>query len=309
MALKKELKKRVNKARLLGTVLKDSLVLNIKRRSRKKRFFSSELKAIIVDMDGTVFRSDTGLEALNLKFPRKMEGNVSEGDFIYRRLIRMVIDGECSVDEAIVLGTGILSTRGLCKNDFRRVLEEVKSKIRQDLLSALKEVKEKKNPLFILATLSSEEFGHMLNEYLHSEFGFRFDGIVGTRFKFNESGRVEGVSRAIGEKDHEIKGIPVQSKFSAIRQLFEEKGWVFSPANMVLLTDGYGDMALIKQVTAILVTQPEPDFVQKMSRRLRLADFIVEDDARMADGLKSILLHEENLTHPGDGPEASQAVL
>jgi phosphoserine phosphatase len=282
--------KRVNKARLISGVVKDSLLINIKRSSRKKRFFSQELEAIIVDMDGTVFRGDSSVEALNLKFPEKL-GDTTTGEAIYRKLIQMVIEGRCTIDEVIVRGTNLLRGRGLCRGDFEVILEKVKPEIRSDLVFALRDVKRETGAKMVLATLSSLEFGEVLNGYLEREFGFCFDAVVGTRLEFNENGGgVRGVSEILGKKDSVVDGVRVKTKFTAVREVFEERGWGFAPERMVLITDGYGDIELIKKMVSILIRQSEPNLVQSVSTKLRLADFIVNDGVGLKDSIEGILL-------------------
>jgi len=45
----------------------------------------------------------------------------------------------------------------------------------------------------ILASLSSVEFGKLLNEYLKGKYGFSFDGVIGTVMKFDEEGKLIGL--------------------------------------------------------------------------------------------------------------------
>jgi hypothetical protein len=290
MSLKKALQKKIHKARLAGSIVKDSVVVNVKRPLKKRRFYASELKTIIVDMDGTIFRSDSSLEALNLLFPEKIKDS-STGELIYRKLIQNIVDGTMTVDEAMVKGTTLLKNRGLSINDFKKILEKIKPKIRFDLIKALKEIQLTSNVKIILATFSSKEFGKLLGTYLNEKMKFNFDEVIGSEMEFDENGIVIHLIKIVGMNSKEIQGKKIISKFDAVIELFNEKKWDFNPNQTLLITDSYGDIELIKKIPSILISTEKPDLIQKYSSKLKLADFIVKDDGKIKEQIEKIIFN------------------
>ncbi len=288
MGLKKALQKRVHKAKLAGSIVKDSVVVNVKRPLKKRRFYASELKAIIVDMDGTIFRTDSSLEALNLMFPEKIKDSTA-GELIYRKLIQSIVDGKMTIDEAMIKGINLLKKRGLTINDFELVLEKIKPYIRTQLIEALKEIQQYLNVKIILATFSSKKFSELLNNYLIKEMNFGFDELIGSEMKFDEKGKVIHLTKIIGMKSKQVKGKQIISKFDAVQELIQKK-WGFNLNQMLFITDGYGDIELIKKIPSILITSNNPDLIQKVSSRLRLADFIIKDNEEIKQQLQKIIL-------------------
>lgn len=289
MGLKKALQKRMHKAKLAGSIVKDSLVVNVKRPLKKRRFYANELKAVVVDMDGTIFRTDSSLEALNLMFPEKIRDSTA-GELIYRKMINSIIEGTMSIDEAMIKGTALLKNRGFSITDIKTVFEKVKPYLRTELIESLKEIQKEKNAKIILATFSSKKFGEMLEDYLFESIGFRFDSIIGSEMEFNEEGKVIHLIKVVGMESREVEGKKIISKFDALQELLKEKNWEFNLNQILFITDGYGDIELIKKMPSILITNKEnPDLIQTVSTRLRMADFIVKDDEKVKEQIHKII--------------------
>ncbi len=290
MKSKIPLRKRLAKARLLGQVVKNSLEFKLRRRRPfKKRFFSDNILTVIVDMDGTVFESDAGMEALSIVYPEKLENGTTLGEHFYKSIIKGIADGNFSVEEAIIQGNNLLAQRNCSKKDFKKVLEVVKVGLRTKLIKALKKIKETHKAKIILATLSSVDFALMLNNFLKKNFEFEFDGLIGSELKFNSSGVIIGLNSIIGTQNTEIQGIPVKSKIQAIQDLCQERDWIFSPKNSLLITDSYGDIDLAKKMKTILIkTNKGPSIVQKISQLLKLADYIFEVNTDLDKKIESV---------------------
>ncbi|MFH1588124.1 MAG: HAD family hydrolase [Candidatus Diapherotrites archaeon] len=289
MGLKKAISKRVHKARMVGAVVKDSFLVNVKRPIKKRRFYSSQLKAVIVDLDGTLLETDSSLEALKLFFPEKIKG-LTKGELIYGRLINAVIDGTMSVDEAMVFGLKKLIEKEFSTDDLEMVFEFVKPKIRMQLAESLKLIQKGMNAKIILATMSSKKFAELINKHLSEEIGFEFDAVLGSEILF-EKGKAKKLIKIIGKETKQIGEIQAKSKFDAIQDLLNEKKWNYSLNELLFITDGYGDIEVIKKMPSILLTQKEnASLIQTVSKRLRLADFIVQDDENLKEQIVKIVL-------------------
>ncbi|MCH7902184.1 hypothetical protein IIC68_00355, partial [archaeon] len=124
----KDIKTKLSSARLLGTVVKNSLQFKLRRRALK-RFKSADFDVIVVDMDGTVFESDANLEGLKTVYPNKTDSGLIEGEEIYDSIISKIASGQWSVEKAIVEGNKYLIDKKMTKKDFEKVLERVKPDI------------------------------------------------------------------------------------------------------------------------------------------------------------------------------------
>jgi len=296
--LKESILKRLNKARLVGGAVRTSLAFNLRHKAWKKRFPIRQLKTIIVDMDGTIFKTDSSYEALKIMYPDITEDKEALGQFIYRKLLQQIFEGTQSVEDAIITGTEFLMDAGFHKSDFERVLNVVKGQLRENLIYALKSIKEKQDVKIVLASLSSVEFGKMLNEYLKEKYGFSFDGVIGTVMKFDDEGKLIGLKRIIGTSSGTIDSIKIETKISALRKILKECRWEFDEKTSVLITDSYGDVDLSKKIPTILIKPTDGSTaVQMVSHLLRLGDMIVEDNEFLKEKIEAELsIQNENFS-------------
>lgn len=291
----KDIKSTLFSARLLGNVVKNSLTFKIKR-GAMRRFKATDFGTIIVDMDGTIFRSDANLEALMLCYPEVLNAGRTSGEELYDSIISKIANGQYSIEKAIIEGTKFLIAKKMRKQDFFKVLDNLKPLIRKPLVKALAQMKNSGKTV-VLATLSSKEFAQMLNEYLKLKYGFEFDCIAGTEMTFDEAGYITGVKSISGTKDFECEGILVRSKLTEIRQCLKAIGKEFDPKKAVIITDSYGDIDVAKAIVTILIKQSNPTTAQKVSYRLGLADYVLPDNKDLETNLVSIVLgsgKEEN---------------
>ncbi len=289
----KDLKSKLSAAKLLGVVVKNSLAFKIKRRALK-RFKATEFDTIIVDMDGTLYKTDANLEALSLAYPQALASGKTAGEELYDSILSKIASGEHSIEKAILEGNKFLIAKDFSRKDFSLVLEKIKPSIRKPLVKALAHIKASGKTV-VLATLSSKEFGESLNSYLNHKFGFSFDHIVGTELGFDSSGHISGVNSIVGTKDFSIEGIEVKSKLTAIKQALESSGKVLDIKNAVLITDSYGDIDLAKSLVTILIKTPNPTRAQKVSYSLKLADYILSDNKDLQTNLESIIFGTEKV--------------
>jgi len=287
----KDIKNKLSSARLMGTVVKNSLQFKLRRRALK-RFKSADFDVIVVDMDGTVFKSDANLEGLKTVYPDKTDSGLIEGEEIYDSIISKIASGQWSVEEAIVKGNKYLMDKKMNKKDFLKVLEKVKPHIRKSIIRALKKMK-KQGKIIILATLSSRAFGELLNDYLKKEFDFEFDFVLGTKLKYDSKGIIIGVESIVGTKDYMIDTVHVKTKLTSIREALSSSYKKLELKKTVLLTDSYSDIDLAKMFVTILIKPSNPTTAQKVSQRLKLADYILPDDSDLQQNLESIILGPE----------------
>ena len=290
MALTSLVAKTFKEAKMVTGLAKNTLVFKLKRRALRKRFRFGKIETIVVDMDGTLFESDAGKEALNLTFSDLVEEGIPRGELIYNLIMRRISHGIYSIEDAIINGNKLLAGKGFKRSDFRKVLEMCKPGLRLQLIQALKELKKRTNAKLVLATLSSVEFGQDLNDFLRRKHGFKFDGIIGSSLVFDKHHRITGLREIIGTKNKFIGGIRVRTKLKAIRDLFREKGWRFDLNTALLITDGYGDIDLAKDMKTVLIKPRRMmNVAQKVSQKLRLADLIVKDDCGLKERLLALI--------------------
>lgn len=284
----KFIRSKLASARLLGGVAKNSLMFKLKRRALR-RFRSREFDTIIVDMDGTLYNTDANLESLAFLYPETDAEGKTAGEDLYDSIISKIASGEYSIERAILEGNKFLIAKKMSKQDFGVVLERIKPTIRKKLVRALKKLKAKGKTL-VLATLSSKDFGEFLNNYLKEKYGLEFDFVVGTELKFDSAGEISGVNSIVGTKDFLFEGIPVKSKLTAIRSALAQKGKGLDLKKSLLITDSYGDIDLAKMLVTVLIKTHNPTIAQKVSYRLKLADYIIPDDEDLQRNLESIIL-------------------
>ncbi len=287
----KDIKSKLFAAKLLGVVVKNSLTFKIKRRALG-RFKRTEFDTIIVDMDGTLYKTDANLEALMIAYPEKMESGKSSGEEIYDSIISKIAFGEYRIEKAIVEGNKFLMARKITRQHLFRVADKVKPTLRKTLINALIDIR-RSGKTIVLATLSSKDFGQILNEYLKIKYGFEFDCIIGTKLEFNSDGQIRGISEMIGTKDFVFESISVKTKLTAIKDGLEAIEKKFDIKKAVLITDSYGDIDLAKMLVTILIKPLSPSTAQKVSQRLGLADYILPDNKDLGINLESILIGEE----------------
>ena len=278
-----------NKAKLAGTILKDSVEFNLRRRKFRSWAMKQPLDAIIVDMDGTVFHSDANLEALRLLFPKKVRRKKTEGQVIYESVIDKILAG-MPLEKAVLESHSILIRKDFSIRDIQRVLNLIKPKIRIELIVCLKEIKRVTGVPIILATLSSREFARMLNAHLAQTFDFRFDGVVGTELHFDKKGYVIAIKDLIGKSNYNLDGVRVRTKLRAIQDHFAAQGDVFDPNRAMLITDSYADIDLSKEMLTVLI-KPRKSLMmaQTVSQRLRLADFVVREGPELLKKMQEIV--------------------
>ncbi|HZX20602.1 MAG TPA: HAD family hydrolase [archaeon] len=283
----KDLKSKLSSAKLLGIVVKNSLQFKL-RRGALPRFRNKDFDVIIVDMDGTLFRSDANLEALKFLYPEKT-GKISHGEEIYDSILSNIAKGNCSIEQAILDGNKFLIGKKMNRMDFEAVFEKLKPTLRTQLVKALKKMK-KEGKTIILATLSSKDFAEVANKHLQKMHNFAFDHLIGTSLAFDENGFITGVNSIIGTKDYDLNGIPVKTKLTGIREFFSANGKELELKKTLLITDSYGDIDLAKMLVTILLKPKTPTTAQKVSQSLRLADYMLRDDSDLQKNLESIVL-------------------
>ncbi|MEM4257260.1 MAG: HAD family hydrolase [Candidatus Diapherotrites archaeon] len=286
----KDLRVRLSSARLLGNLIKNSITFKLKRKALR-RFRATDFETIIVDMDGTLFRTDANLEALSICYPEIVDGKIA-GEEIYDSLIKKIASGEYSIEKAIIEGNKFLMARKMRKQDFYKVLDKVKPLIRKPLVRALSQIKSNGKQV-VLATLSSKDFAEIVGSYLKSKFGFEFDCICGTELNFDEAGFIVGIKSIVGTKDFELEGIKVMSKLSVIKESLQAKGLNFDQKKAVIITDSYGDIDVAKSIVTILIRQHNPSMAQKVSYKLGLADYLFPDNKDLETNLVSLILGSE----------------
>ena len=290
MALTSIVSKSFKEARMITGLAKNTLVFKLKRKALRRRFRFGKIETVVVDMDGTLFESDAGKEALNLTFSDLVAEGIPNGELIYNLILRRISHGIYSVEDAIINGNRLLAGKGFRRSDFRKVLEICKKGLRWQLIQVLKEIKKETGAKIILATLSSVEFGQDLNDFLRRKHGFKFDGIIGSSLIFDRQHRIAGLKEIIGTRNKSIGAIRVRTKLKAIRDLFREKGWKFDLNTALLITDGYGDIDLAKDMKAVLLKPRRMmNVAQKVSQKLRLADVIVKDDGHLRENLRQVI--------------------
>lgn len=284
----RDLKSKLYSAKLLGNVVKNSLAFKL-RRGTMPRYRAKEFDTIIVDMDGTLYRTDANLEALVLAYPEQLETGRASGEELYDSIISKIASGEYGIEKAIVEGNKFLMARGIKRQDFHRLVDVVKPALRKPLIKGLADIKAEGKTI-VLATLSSKDLGEMVNAYLKLKYKFEFDLVVGTELKFSEDGSIAGLKSIIGTKDFTFEGIPVKSKLTAVKDAMAASGKEFSLKKAALVTDGYGDIDLAKTIVTVLIKQHNPSTAQKVSYRLGLADYILPDNRDLATNLESVIL-------------------
>ncbi len=283
----KDIKSKLSAAKLLGTVVMNSLQFKL-RRTALRRFKSEEFDVVIVDMDGTLYESDANLEALKTMFGDE------EGEKVYDSIISKIASGQYSVEQAIVEGNALLVAAKMNQGHFKTVLERIKPGIREQLVVALKKM-QGEGKIIVLATLSSRSFGELLNTHLKQEFGFSFNYIVGTQLTYTDHGFLTGVESIVGTKDMDYNGIPVRTKLTAVRKVLAPAGKELDLKRSILITDSYGDIDLAKMLVTILIKPDEPTTAQSVSERLKLADYLLDDDANLRYNLEQIIIGEQEL--------------
>ncbi len=290
MAIASMVSKSFKKARMITGLAKNTLVFKLKRKALRRRFRFGKIETIVVDMDGTLFESDAGKEALNLTFSDLVAEGIPNGELIYNFIMRRISHGIYSVEDAIINGNKLLAGKGFRRADFRKVLEICKKGLRWQLIQALKDIKKETGAKIILATLSSIEFSQDLNDFLRRKHGFKFDGVIGSSLLFDRQRRIAGLKEIIGTKNKFIGDIRVRTKLKAIRDLFHEKGWRFDLNTALLITDGYGDIDLAKDMkTVLLKPRRMMNMAQRVSQKLKLADAIVKDDEQLRENLLKVI--------------------
>lgn len=289
MEFPKILRSNVKRARVLGSFVRNSLVFKLKRQALRPRYWFNRVSTIVVDMDGTLFDMDAGNMGLQVAYPEKINGK-NEGELLYEELLQNLSSGRMSVEEVIYYGNHLLQDQGFTKNDFEMVLKKMWPTLRKELVKALRQLQRQTKAKIILATLSSQEFGEMVNRELRKQYGFSFDGVIGTTILFDKKNKMNGITRILGFNNGKIKNIPVQTKLQALKELCKEKRWSFSMNQTALITDSYGDIEMAKHVKTILLTSDNPTLAQRVSEQFKLADRIIPIDEKLKENLLGLFI-------------------
>ncbi len=289
MEFPKILRSNVKRARVLGSFVRNSLVFKLKRQAMRPRYWFNRVSTIVVDMDGTLFDADAGNIGLQVAYPEKINGK-NEGELLYEELLQNLSSGRMSVEEVIYYGNHLLQDKGFTKTDFEMVLKKMWPTLRKELVKALRQLQRQTKAKIILATLSSQEFGEMVNRELRKQYGFSFDGVIGTTILFDKKNKMSGITRILGFTNGKIKNIPVQTKLQALKELCKEKKWPFSMNQTALITDSYGDIEMAKHVKTILLTSDNPTLAQRVSEQFKLADRIIPIDEKLKETLLELFI-------------------
>ncbi|QQR92275.1 MAG: haloacid dehalogenase-like hydrolase [Candidatus Iainarchaeum archaeon] len=292
MELPKMIRGKVKRARVLGSFVRNSLIFKLKRQALRPRYWFNRVSTIVVDMDGTLFDADAGNIGLQVAYPQKADGKTL-GDIFYEELLHNLSSGKMNVEEVIYYGNQLLQDRSFTREDFEVVLKRMWPTLRKELVKALRQLKKQTHAKIILATLSSQEFAEMTNRELKKEFGFSFDGVIGSNVTFNAQGEMTGIARILGFKNGRMKGIPTRTKLSATKEWCKQHRHSFSMNQTVLITDSYGDIEMAKHVKTILLTPENPTLAQHVSERFKLADRIVAIDENLRDNIIA-LFHQSH---------------
>lgn len=284
MELPKLIRGKVKRARVLGSFVRNSLVFKLKRQALRPRYWFNRVSTIVVDMDGTLFDSDAGNIGLQVAYPHKTEGKTT-GDLLYEELLHNLSSGKMNVEEVIYYGNQLLQDRSFTREDFELVLKKMWPTLRKELVKALRQLKKQTRAKIILATLSSQEFAEMVNRELRKEFGFGFDGVIGSNVAFDAWGTMTGITRILGFKNGKINGIPTRTKLTATKEWCKQHKHHFSMNQTVLITDSYGDIEMAKHVKTVLLTPENPTLAQRVSEQFKLADRIVAIDSDLKENI------------------------
>ncbi|MEK6970229.1 MAG: HAD family hydrolase [archaeon] len=287
MGIRLLVRSKVKRARVIGGFLRNSLVFKLKRQALRPRYWFNKVSVVVVDMDGTLFDGDAGHMGLKYAYPDKIDHSTM-GDILYEGMLHKLSQGSMSVEETIIDGNRLLQYRGFTKKDIRKVLQEMWPALRIELIEALKDLKKNHELKIILATLSSAEFGRMANEKIRNQYGFAFDGVIGTRLSFDTKGKMTGVKEILGLKNGRVRGIPCTTKLKAIKELCKEKKWPFTMNQTVLITDSYGDIDMAKHVKTILLVPEKPTTVQAVASKYKLADKLVPTNHQLKKNLLAL---------------------
>jgi phosphoserine phosphatase len=271
---------KVKRARVVGNFLRNSLVFKLKRKALMPRYWFRNVSLLVVDMDGTLFEEDAGHIGLMQAFPEKF-GEMVMGSILYETILVNLVQGQITVEDAIIDGNQLLQYRNFTERDFEKVLNTMWPTLHKGLVEALAQLKQKHHYKIVLATLSSQKFGELVNKRLEKEFGFSFDGVIGTRVTFDSHGRFSGIRDLVGLKNGTVRGTKVRTKLKAIRELSRQKKWKFSMNQTVLITDGYGDIEMAKHVKTILLKSKIPSTIQAVSVKYKLADKIIPINSQL----------------------------
>lgn len=292
MQLTKMLRGKVKRARVLGSFVRNSLVFKLKRQALRPRYWFNRVSTIVVDMDGTLFDGDAGNVGLQVAYPQKEEGKIM-GDMLYEELLHHLSTGKMNVEEVIYYGNQLLQDKAFTRKDFEHVLKKMWPTLRKELVKALRQLKKQTRAKIILATLSSQEFAEMVNRELRKEYGFGFDGVLGSNVTFDSDGKMIGIKRILGFKNGKIKGIPTRTKLTATKEWCKHHHHAFTMNQTVLITDSYGDIEMAKHVKTILLCPDNPTLAQRVSEQFKLADRIIAIDENLKENIIA-LFHKAN---------------
>ncbi len=281
------MRNKVKRARVVGGFLRNSLIFKLKRQTHAPRYWFQKVSLVVVDMDGTLFDGDAGNEGLRFCYPDKVD-HTTMGDILYEGILHKLAQGQTTVEEAILDGNRLLQYRDMQKKDFQKVLGKMWPQRRVELIEALKELKREQEVKIVLATLSSLEFAHMVNEKISKQHQFSFDGIIGTDLAFDKKGKMTGVHEIMGLRNGYVRGVKIKTKLSALKELAKKKHWPFSMNQTVLITDSYGDIDMAKHVKTILLVPRYQNTIQRVAAKYKLADKMIPTNAQLKKNLLAV---------------------
>lgn len=261
----------------------------VKRSLRRKRTLQEASNVVLIDMSGTLCKTDTSEEMLNLMFGEP------KGSELYKQYREQVKQGKLSMEEAMLQGANKLAEARIREGDYDQLLAKLlaEGKIRNDVLEVARYLK-KHGRTVVLATRESEILANKLVKHYPEHFDFA----IGTKETIVD-GKILGVERLIGGRKGKVRGHPIITKMDALKEQLITRGEPYSPKRISVLTDGYDDIAALKKAGfSILLTPKSAATHQKLAKRFRLADVLVEESPGMVHELKLRLRHPWTIKAP-----------
>lgn len=180
----------------LGKLL-ELLLLSFRFRIRRLSGKSNPIgiKAVVVDVDGTILENALPIEALKVAY------GPEEGMRINKSCEKRYANGELKLDEVLIEGHKALIRKGFSKADWDNLIEK-KLVVRQDLVDVLHSL-QKKGVKVMLTTKGSSYAAERLSKK------FKFDGAVGSEETFDKDGKVTGLKTLRCGKDSVVEGVKV----------------------------------------------------------------------------------------------------
>jgi phosphoserine phosphatase len=258
-------KQRFKRTRIISGVVKDITTKEAKLRARgifrKVTKKHPKIKAIIVDVDGTLLKTNIySIIAQNhpklKKFQEKMLINLRKG--------------KIGFDEAFKQMSSKYNEFNINKSEMDAALSEIlknKTKVNVPLISALRAL-QKEGIKIIVATRTS---GYVA-EQLRKRYGFDYS--IGSKEKIDRNGYFSGMEYLIGMSNKKLNGINVYTKSKLI-----SKKWGIKEKNLAMITDEFSDIVSDKSGHNILFKAKKPiePEMTKLAQRLRMYDKRIDE--------------------------------